>query len=73
MVEETIDGSFKPYRKALFPKFTARNNNHRVRAYKTSWCLTIRGPWRNTWTEDNEKETLILTHGRKVLYSLKKK
>lgn len=73
MVEETIDGSFKPYRRSLLPKFTPRVNNHRVRVYKTSWCLTIRGPWRNTWTEDTEKETLILTHGRKVLYSIKKK
>lgn len=73
MVEETIDGSFKPYRRSLLPKFTSRANNHRVRAYKTSWCFTIRGPWRNTWTEDTEDATLILTHSRKVLYSLKKK
>ena len=69
MMEEKIDGTMTKYRRSLMPKVTTRDNNHRVKATKTSWCLTIRGPWTETWTEDNV-ETNTKTyfgHGRKVL------
>jgi hypothetical protein len=67
LTEEQIDGTFTKYTRSIIPKITLRNNNHRVYATKTSWCLTIRGPWLKTWTEDTEKEKITLTHGRKVI------
>lgn len=67
MVEQDIDGSFRPYRRSLLPKLTLRSKNHRVRARTTSWCLTLRGPWKQTWTEDTETSTVTLTHGRKIV------
>ncbi len=67
MVEQDIDGSFKPYRRSLIPKYTPRSKNHRVRAYRPSWCLSIRGPWTDRWTEDNDTHHIVLTHGRKIV------
>lgn len=67
IVEQDISGTLKPYKRSIFPKITTRNKNHRVIANCTSWCLTIRGPWKSTWTEDTDKATVTLTHGRKVV------
>lgn len=65
MVEEDIDGALHVYRHSLLPKFTPRSKNHRVRAYRTSWCFTIRGPWADIWTETRNGVTTRLTHGRR--------
>ena len=77
LIEESLlqdnTTSFYHYKRSFLPKLTRREKNHRVFAKRTSWCLTIRGPWKDTWTEDTEKATSVLTHGRKVLYTLKKK
>jgi hypothetical protein len=63
--EEQIDGTRKKYRRSLIPKLTKRDNNHRVRAAKSSWCFTIRGPWKAEWTEDDVEAgvTTIFGHG----------
>lgn len=70
--EEMYKGNKKRYRRSIFPKITLRNHNHRVIADKTSWCLTMRGPWKNTWTEDSNDSTTIFTHGRQVLNVINK-
>lgn len=67
LIEEDFDGNFKKYQRSIFPKVTPREHNHRVHARKTSWCLTIRGPWSSTWTEDHKGKTTTLTHGRKIV------
>jgi hypothetical protein len=72
LVEQDIDGSFRPYKLSLLPKLTRRDKNHRVRAYKTSWCLTLRSPWDSNWTEDTETHHTILTHGRKIVSKTEK-
>lgn len=61
--------SITRYRRSLIPKFTSRNNLHKVIANKTSWCFTIRGPWSKTWTEYNVSDAakITLTHGRKIV------
>lgn len=56
-----------PYKRSWKPKYTPRDNNHRVIAFRDSWCLTIRGPWLDTWTEDHNGITTVLTHGREVV------
>lgn len=59
----------KKYKKSFIPKLTTRGNLHRVRANKTSWCLSIRGPWVKTWKEydPNTQKFITLTNGRKQL------
>jgi hypothetical protein len=72
MEEEDIDGYFHFYQRSLIPKYTPRSKNHRVWANRTSWCLSIRGPWNSTWTEDTDTHHTVLTHGRKVVERVEK-
>ena len=65
LYEEDFNGPTKKYKKSFIPKVTLRSKNHRVRATKTSWCLSIRGPWVDTWTEHRQGNCVTLTHGRK--------
>ncbi len=71
LVEEylTDEGlvEYNHYERSLLPKVTLRNRNHRVLALDTSWCLTVRGPWADTWTEDTDTHHTVLTHGRKII------
>lgn len=67
LVEEDINGEFHIYERNILPKITRRTKNHRVIANKTSWCITVRGPWAKTWTEDTETHHTVLTHGRRIV------
>lgn len=67
LVEEDINGEFHIYERNILPKITRRTKNHRVIANKTSWCITVRGPWSDTWTEDTETHHTVLTHGRRIV------
>lgn len=73
MYEEEFNGDMRLYKQSWKPKKTLRTKNHRVIARKTSWALTVRGPWVDTWTEDDETHTSILTNGRKVIAKNKRK
>jgi len=69
LIEEDCDtGDFYQYDRFLMPKVTKRTTNHRVTAFKDSWCFTVRGPWSSEWREvDKDKNTVsTLTNGRKV-------
>lgn len=63
--EEDISGKTYNYKSSLFPKVTTREKNHRVKAAKDSWCLTIRGSWSETWHETRDGKKIELTWGRK--------
>lgn len=72
MVEEKlVDGKIvsSKYRRSLFPKYTAKDNLHKVVANKTSWCFTLRGKWQSTWYEYNEDNNLkiTMTNGRRII------
>lgn len=52
------------------PIYTPRDRLHQVHGVaKTTWALTFRGPWKDTWNEFFEKtgKWVRLTHGRKVV------
>lgn len=49
------------------PKYTPRENFHRINALETSWALCFRGPWKKTWKEEKKGEMYTLTHGREVV------
>lgn len=65
MVEHTFPLGHKKYTRT--PKYTPREKNHYVYAFKDSWALTVRGPWSKTWTETHGEKTITLGHGRKIL------
>lgn len=56
--------SFKPF-------ITRKTDLHRVKSIPgkgTSWVLSFRGPWDNTWYEvDTQNNVVNLTHGRHVV------
>lgn len=60
---------YRRYKISLLPKITRRDDLHRVESKGCSWCVSIRGPWRDTWEEycPAHGEVITLTHGRKVL------
>jgi hypothetical protein len=72
LTEEDKDGTYHVYRRSWLPKITRRTKNHRVIAWTTSWCLTIRGPWAKTWTEDTDTHRTVLTHGREIVTRIEK-
>lgn len=68
MVEEPRNKRRVRYFRSWFPKVTKREDNHRVLVAETSWAFTIRGSWKNTWTEDTpEGKHTVFTHGRKEM------
>lgn len=62
--DETV---YREYERTWKPKYTPRDNVHKVLAYTRCWCITIRGPWEDTWYEYKNGENITLTHGRKVV------
>lgn len=66
--ELIYEGRAKIYKHCLIPKLTKRSDIHKVKCMsRSAWCLTIRGPWSNTWVEVRDGEKVTLTHGRKEL------
>ena len=47
------------------PKYTPKDNFHKIIGKKQSWALCIRGKWDDTWKEYKNEELYTLTHGRK--------
>ena len=61
------------YRPSFRGFVTRRDCFHQVQSVGTSWALTFRGPWVDTWKERQFTETgnlpvdITLTHGREVV------
>ena len=73
LFEEDVSGEIYWYKRSWWPKLTPRHKNHRVCAVRDSWCLTIRGPWSQYWTEHdlNEGTQTTFTHGRIIVEKVK--
>lgn len=69
----TLEIQKKLYKPSLIPKYTPKDNVHRVNALETTYCLTFRGPWSQTWFEvnPNTKEIITLTNGRNIVNTRK--
>lgn len=71
MGNDGVDHCFKSkdFVPSLIPKYTTRNNIHRVISHDSTWVFTIRGPWKDIWYEFDPKENRVikLTHGRKEI------
>lgn len=46
------------------PFIIRRQYMHKVCSIGTTWVLSFRGPWANTWKEIAEGREITLTHGR---------
>jgi len=67
VTEEYKDNNIsKDWNPSLKPKYTSRSCYHKVVAHKTTWALTLRGPWIDVWKEFRIKEgrEVKLTHNR---------
>jgi len=72
VTEEMLEGSerfkYKDFRLSFKPKLTKRDCFHKIHAHISTWALTFRGPWADTWHEWRGGHRLVtLTHGRKVV------
>lgn len=67
VTEEKLDLSQKHFKPSLIPKYTSRDNFHKVIAHKTTYALTFRGSWLDRWNEFKNNEIITLTHGRKEI------
>jgi hypothetical protein len=56
------------YKRRWKPKFTPKDNIHKVVCTTKSWCFTLRGSWEDTWKEYRDGEVVTLTHGRKEVW-----
>lgn len=66
VIEHDVDGTKKGFR-AWRLKYTPREKFHKVQALRTTWALSFRGPWAETWQEKRAGEVVTLTHGRQVM------
>lgn len=61
----------KDFKASIKPKFTSRENFHKIIAHVSTYALTFRGPWRDTWRDTwrelRGNKTVTLTHGRKEI------
>lgn len=59
-------GVYYDYLPSLVPIITKRETFHKVNSDGTSWVLTFRGPWAESWQEylPSEDRYRTLTHGR---------
>ena len=69
LTERSLDFPTKPteytYKRSFIPKVTPRICVHRVNSVGSSWVLSLRGPWQDTWHEIKDDKKITLTHGRK--------
>ena len=60
--------SNKNFTTSIIPKITTRSKVHKVHSVSTTWALTFRGPWSDTWYEvDKDGNKITLTHNRKIV------
>lgn len=66
VTERKLGGEEREFSPSFKPKYTPRENCHKVIAHRDTWALTFRGPWVDYWYEFSNGEKIKLTHGRKI-------
>lgn len=70
LLEHIVDGQVLLLKPSILPIYTSRSRFHKVYGIAdTTWALSFRGPWSNTWKEFLPKlnKFTTLTHGRKLI------
>ena len=67
--EHHADGRVLTWRPSLWPKWTPRSVQHRIEPQRTTWALSVRGPWQRYWTEWDPRSgaTTRLGPGREIV------
>lgn len=65
VIEKHFDGRRVEHRPSLRPVVTRRDTLHKVVSKGTTWVLSLRGPWADTWREFVRGRFYTLTHGRR--------
>lgn len=56
---------------SIFPKYTPKENFHKIEALEDSYAISFRGPWENSWYEYQDKKGYTkLGWGRKIYSSI---
>lgn len=69
LIEKDVSSSYnRMYSPSLKPIFTPREMCHKVTSQGTTWVISLRGPWADTWLEYIPGHGfLTLTHGRQEI------
>jgi hypothetical protein len=67
VTEQHVTGEIVDWFPSIVPKLTKRNCFHKVYAHKTTYALSFRGPWTDTWQEQIDSNNITLTNGRVVV------
>ena len=67
ITEIKLNGEEKDFSPSFKPKYTSRNNFHKVLAHENTYALTFRGNWKDTLNEFKNNKLIYLTHGRKEI------
>lgn len=67
VTEIKLNGEHRIFTPSLKPKYTSRENFHKVHTHKNTIALTFRSNWRDTWKEFRNGLYVTLTHGRKEI------
>ncbi len=63
VVEHHLSGQEEFYCGGML-KYTSKKTFHKVEALETTWALSFRGPWKDSWNEFKDGKLITLTHGR---------
>lgn len=71
LCERVVQGAPRWYLPSLRPIVTPRARFHQVESRGTSWVVSLRGPWVQTWREKVPgRKEYQLTHGRKPVMNI---
>lgn len=64
--EHHLDGRVMSFSAGQW-KYTPRTTFHKIEALESTWAISIRGRWANSWHENRRGKLITLTHGRKEI------
>lgn len=66
LVENHLDGRVVTYAPSIVPIVTMRDTYHKVDSDGTTYVISFRGPWSNSWKEylPDQYREITLTNGR---------
>lgn len=67
VTEQKWLGESKDFKASFKPKYTSRENYHKVISHTNTYALTFRGNWCDVWQEVRDGQVVNLTHGRKII------
>jgi hypothetical protein len=67
IIDGKVETITKKFKSSFKPKFTSRDNLHKIESHGNTYALTFRGRWVDYWFEFRGRALICLTNGRKTL------